>query len=218
MLQRLAILMIGAALLCGFASGSFGQGKKPYEKHDTSALYNSLRDVINTGAKLYNDSGDHAGCFRLYQGSLLSVKPFLAPDLQKKIDDTLAGCDKLNSYADRSFELRKVLDEIRAKVKPAGSEEDGQVSGTITYLGKPIGGGFSVILVSAKETRITTIVADGKFTFKEPIPVGEYRVAIVPNADAKPGAFPARYGSETTSGLTVSVQKGKTKVDLDLVK
>ena len=42
-------------------------------------------DVINNGAKIFNENGDHAGCYRLYQGSLLSVRPFLVADLQKRI-------------------------------------------------------------------------------------------------------------------------------------
>src|SRR6266850_1043543 len=41
--------------------------KPAYEKHDAAALNNSLRDVINVGVKMFNEQGDYAGCYRLYQ-------------------------------------------------------------------------------------------------------------------------------------------------------
>ena len=110
----------------GKKKGDDKDKKKPYEKHDTTALYNSLRDVINTGAKMFNDQGDHAGCYRLYQGSLLSVRPFLAPELQKRIDTGLAGAEKLPGFAERAFELRKILDDVRNQVKPAEKKDDKQ--------------------------------------------------------------------------------------------
>ena len=87
--------LASATLLFVCAGSNSGQDKKPYEKHDASALNHSLRDVINAGAKMFNEQGDHAGCYRLYQGSLISVRPFLAADLQKRIDDGLATAEKI---------------------------------------------------------------------------------------------------------------------------
>ena len=113
---RWASLMIGVLVLLQ-RCGARAQEKKAFEKHDASALNDALRVVINAGAKLYNDNGDHAGCYRMYQGSLLSVRPFVAPDLQKKIDASIASCEQLGSFADRAFELRRVLDEIRDRTK-----------------------------------------------------------------------------------------------------
>jgi len=83
------------------------------------AIYASLREVINQGADLFNINADHAGCYRVYEGALISVKPLLGhhPDLQKAIEDGLADASKLPKVADRAFALRKVLDAIRTKVK-----------------------------------------------------------------------------------------------------
>jgi len=83
------------------------------------AIYASLRDVINQGADLFNINADHAGCYRVYEGALISVKPLLGhhPDLQKAIDDGLADAGKEARVVDRAFALRKVLDAIRTKVK-----------------------------------------------------------------------------------------------------
>jgi hypothetical protein len=106
-----------SVMLFVLAGSNPAQDKKPIEKHDSAALYNSLRDVINTGAKMYNEQNDHAGCYRLFQGSLLSVRPFLAPDLQKKIDTGMASAEKLPNFAERAFELRRVIDDVRSQVK-----------------------------------------------------------------------------------------------------
>ena len=198
-------LAIGMMLSVGAA-----QEKKAPEKHDASALNNSLRDVINVGAKMFNDQGDYVGCYRLFQGSLLSVRPFLAPDLQKRVDEGIGNAEKMGSYADRAFELRRVLDEIRASTKPAGKivekkdepkekkKEDkkddlkekkkdepaaakGQIAGTTTYEGKPIAGGYFVTLIGKGDKKFSSAIQkDGAFRFATPIPDGEYRVVIEP--------------------------------------
>jgi len=107
-------------------AGSFpAQDKKPVsEKHDAKALHASLRDVINTGAELFNKQGDHGGCYRLYQGALLSVKPFLSPDLQSTIDDGIAAAERMPRMSDRAFALRKVIDDIRAQAGPPQKKGD----------------------------------------------------------------------------------------------
>ena len=157
------VLMIASAML--LADAVNGQDKKPAAKHDASALNLALRDVINAGAILYNDNGDHAGCFRMYQGSLLSVKPFVAPDLQKKIDVGIANCEKLSSYADRAHELRKVLNEIRERTKEPAEK-----------VMPPIRDEKS----ETKEKK-PEIQKGGTLHFKMPLPIGEQRVAIETN-------------------------------------
>jgi hypothetical protein len=214
---RWAGVMIG--VLYAFTGSAAAQDKKPYEKHDASALNAALKDVINAGAKLYNDNGDHAGCYRMYQGSLLSVRPFVAPDLQKKIDDNLAGCEQLGSFADRAFALRRVLDEIRDKTKAPESKEKGEVAGKLMFEGKGVAGGYFVTLIAAGGKKFSSAIQkDGSFQFKTPIPVGEYRIAIEPIPETKGPPLPARYASETSSGLVIRVQAGKQQVDLNLVK
>src|SRR5262245_42253787 len=67
---------------------------------DTHA-YTTLKDVINHGADLYN-GGDWNGCYRLYEGALLALKPFLdhRPELIKAIDEGIAKA-KANPALDR---------------------------------------------------------------------------------------------------------------------
>jgi hypothetical protein len=114
-----------SAILGTFAgTASAQEPKQLHEKHDTTALYRALGDVINLGVKLFNDQSDYAGCYRVFQGSLVSVRPFLTSELQKKIDKGLASAEKQATYADRAFELRAVLDDIRRQLKPGETKVD----------------------------------------------------------------------------------------------
>jgi hypothetical protein len=211
-----------AVLLLASASKNHAQDKKA---QDIAALNGALKDVINAGAKMFNEQGDHAGCFRLYQGSLMSVKPFLPPEMQKSIDAGFASADKLSTFAERAFELRRVLDDIRSKTKPAGAEgiemksDKGTVAGKVTYLGKPVAGGYFVTLVAADGKKFSSAIQkDGTFQFNTPIAPGDFRVAIEPiPGQAVNLQLPPRYTAEGTSGLMIRVQAGKQQVDLNLV-
>jgi outer membrane biosynthesis protein TonB len=263
------------AMLFAFAGSNSAQDKKTHEKHDGMALNQSLRDVINVGAKMFNDQGDHVGCYRLYQGSLLSVRPFLGKDFQLKIDAGMAKAEKLSSFADRAFELRRILDEVRASTKPPATKEakkidekkkedkkkedqkrddkkketkkvdekkndekkaddkkkdakkaeakseQAQVAGKISFQGKAIHGGHSVLLVGANGKKYSsTIQKDGSFQFKTPIPFGKYGVAIepIPGEANKASVLPPRYSTGKTSGLTIRVDSDTQNVELNLLK
>jgi hemoglobin len=82
-------------------------------------VYGTLREVINQGADLYNAS-DWNGCYRMYQGALISLRPFLdhRPELQKAIDDGLAKAKDNTDTSRRAFDLRTVIDRIRAETNP----------------------------------------------------------------------------------------------------
>jgi truncated hemoglobin YjbI len=86
-------------------------------------IYELLRPVINAGADLYNRDADRPGCYRLYQGSLLTLRPLLAhrPELQKTIDTGLADAERMPDAGGRAFALRFVLDNLRAKLRPASA-------------------------------------------------------------------------------------------------
>lgn len=225
--------------------------KKAYEKHDTTALYRSLGDVINLGATVYNKNSDYAGCYRIFQGSLLTVRPFLAPDLQKRIDAGLAAAEKASNYADRAWELRVTLDDLRKQLKPVDLVEaktkepeviasnksptkppstttsgpasttskggNGTVSGKLMLQGRPIMGTYVITLVGGGN-RLAANVKNGVFEFGEPMPTGEYQVAIAPLQGSTSTVVPTRYADAAASGLTITVQSGKQTVELNLVK
>src|SRR6185437_4695529 len=80
-------------------------------------IYANLRDVIDHGATLYN-TGDWNGCYRLWEGALMGVKPLLAHrgDLQKTIDSSIANAKMEPMLHRRAFVLRPTLDKIRADI------------------------------------------------------------------------------------------------------
>ena len=117
----LALLL--AATLTGLAAGQQPpdkpdkqDGEKSFEKN----LDAGLREVINLGAMIFNNQGDYAGCFRVYEGALLTTRPLLGkyPDLQKAIDQGLAEANSLPRMHDRAHALRRVIDEIRYTMSP----------------------------------------------------------------------------------------------------
>src|SRR4051794_36080533 len=79
----------------------------PERRTGDAVNFTNLRDVINRGVDLYN-AGDAAACYRLYEGSLLTVRPFLDnhPDLQKTISTQLAAAERDPLTWRRAFTLR----------------------------------------------------------------------------------------------------------------
>src|SRR5260370_1222174 len=182
-------LVAFGAMLVALEGSNSAQEKKeklPPEKHDASVLNETLRDVINAGRKMFNDENDYAGCYRLFQGSLMTVRPFLAPDLQKKIDQGMANAEKMGRFDDRAFELRRVLDEIRASTKPTSTTDEkkkdlGEVAGKLLLEGKTVAGGYFVTLVAAGGKKFSSAIQkDGSYHFTTPIPPRDYILLLPP--------------------------------------
>jgi truncated hemoglobin YjbI len=116
--------VLAACLLLGWAGRASAADEKkasgPLEtKQLDTMLYNNLKDVIDRGAALYN-SGDWSGCYRLWEGALLAVRPLLAhrAPLQQSIITHLAAAERNPYMNQRAFVLREVLDQIRTEVNP----------------------------------------------------------------------------------------------------
>jgi hypothetical protein len=86
--------------------------------------FTTLRDVINRGADLYN-SGDWAGCYRLYEGALMAIRPLLAhrATLQEDIQKGLRAAEAEPVLYNRAFVLRRVIDKIRTDINPNPKKE-----------------------------------------------------------------------------------------------
>jgi hemoglobin len=82
-------------------------------------VYTNLRDVINRGADLYN-SGDWNGCYRMYEGALMMIKPMLGhrEKLQDEIAKGIANAQQDPMLYRRAFVLRAVIDQVRNEVNP----------------------------------------------------------------------------------------------------
>jgi hemoglobin len=129
------LLRCGTALLAVcLAAGPMGFGRAQEQKTDAPAapplerkaldvaVFNTLRDVINRGADLYNaPTNDFMGCYHLYEGSLLVVRPLLdhRPALQKDIEMALIQADRTPNIPEKAYVLRRVMDKIRDEVNPS---------------------------------------------------------------------------------------------------
>jgi hypothetical protein len=114
----------------------------------------------------------------------------------------------------------------------------GQVSGTVSFRGRPLAAGTVLLLASDGRPYDGTIGPDGGFVIKD-VPTGDAQVAVtslapagaerpswagalLPAANSRVGALagtasaiPPRYGDLGQSGLTVAVGED-TRLDLDL--
>lgn len=109
---------LSALVGCLVVSGTTQAQDQPPVKME-HPLVSSLKDVITQGATLFNEKNDHAGCYRVYQGALIAVRPYLIdnPKLLAKVDQSLKSVESLPKMSDRAFALRAVLDGIRDSYK-----------------------------------------------------------------------------------------------------
>src|SRR5437763_16569909 len=111
------VAILAACALVLTAGGLPAQDNKAVDKQ----IHETLRDVINRGADIYNPpTSDWNGCYRFYEGALLATRPLLnhRPELQKAIDAGLATARANPQVQRRAFDLRAVIDKIRDDVNP----------------------------------------------------------------------------------------------------
>jgi hypothetical protein len=223
------------------ASAGAQEPKLPDVRAFDKMVSDSLRDVHDKGATIYNDANDFAGAFRLYEGALAAVRPLLAhrPAAQKLIDTGFAAADKVPemegkpNFARKAFLLHETIEAVRKELKtgfteptPPKKPEDkkppekkpeekkpaDKLSGTVTLQGKPLAEG---------EVTLVTLDAKVPRTFTAAVKDGKYTFA-----EALPvGKFvvivtgkgvPEKYTLTNTSALTFALAAGPAQFDLDL--
>jgi hypothetical protein len=137
----------------------------------------ALLEIHENGRAIYNNDGDYAGAYRMYQGGLMVARRMLAdrPDLQKLIGDGLAAADRLSTADRKAYRLHEVIEAIRIelgrgaakgaehtaipprvvdtpgkgapKPSPAVTEVKGGVVGRVMWQGQPLAG-VEVIFVT----------------------------------------------------------------------
>jgi hemoglobin len=118
---------LAALVLAGPALAQPDKGTAPLDRKSLdSIVYNNLKVVLNRGADLYN-TGDWAGCYRLYEGSLITLKPLLQhhPALQKSADEALTTAEQDPQVARRAWLLRGALEKIREETNPNPKSKTG---------------------------------------------------------------------------------------------
>lgn len=84
----------------------------------------ALLEIHENGRAIYNNDGDYAGAYRMYQGGLMVARRMLAdrPDLQKAISDGLAAADKMPTVDRRAYRLHEVIETIRIELGKSGGK------------------------------------------------------------------------------------------------
>jgi len=238
----LGVCVMSLATVAGAQPVGPGVAKAPPAPTDFDKIaVDVLKDIHNRGAELYN-KGEPLGSLRLYEGSLLTVRPFLAhrPAIQKLIDDGLNEVAKTDGIKIQAFRLHEVIEEVRGKLKeeikkgepkttdlkppkdpmtPPKVETpgDAKVTGKVTLLGKPVGGAEVVFVsLSAAEPKVyrATTGEDGTYTLTGSLAPGNYAVKVT--AGEKGPKLPEKFMEFTTSGLKLKVATGMNTLDLNL--
>ncbi len=114
-----------SALVVGFLLATGAVAQPPADPRPEVVADATLKDIHNRGAELYN-GGDPAGCYRMYEGALRAVRPFLAkhPAVQADIDRELAEVAKADGVKGQAFRLHEVIEKVRADLKAAAAKPD----------------------------------------------------------------------------------------------
>jgi hemoglobin len=199
-------------------------GSAVAEDRDSKAIdqkvYTSLRDVINRGADMYNN-GDAAGCYRLFEGALLAVRPLLdhRAELQKSIDAGLASAPGNPDMRRRAWALRRVLDDVRDQVHgkaPAAVAKGGKKE---ELIGRPekslwdrLGGEPAVSKVVDDFTEIAgpdpkvNFTRDGKYkpTDEQMVALKKSLVAFISSATGGPLKYTGKSMKEVHKGMGIT--------------
>jgi hemoglobin len=77
-------------------------------------IVQGLNAALDVGVPVFN-KGDQQGCYQIYHGALLAIKPLLAgsPDLMQGLQAHLDRAGSMGTAAQKAFELRRAIDDIR---------------------------------------------------------------------------------------------------------
>jgi len=209
--------ILATALVLGFAVAARTELPKPVAGAAMSITHTdldrmvleTLKEIHNRGAASYN-AGDHAAAFRLYEGAIITVKPFLAhrPKIQALIADGIEQVDK--SIMDpkvKAFRLHEVIEQVRTDLKAELKQELptlAAIAGKVTLGGQPLGGIALAYTASGAKSSIAsaTTAADGTFTVLAGVPAGTYTVTLLGNS------VPTKFAKIETSPIKVEFKTG----------
>ncbi len=106
----------------------------------------------------------------------------------------------------------------------------GEVSGKVTFHGKPVAEGTVSFLNTEAGTGGEGVLKDGGYTLTTPLPPGEYKVTVMPlvvrqqdggkgpdvGIDKPAPDIPGKYHTIGTTNLTATVKEGKNELNFDL--
>jgi hemoglobin len=108
-LGKLFAVMLVPVVTSSVQADDTAPGATERDKQARQAAY----DVVTLGRELFN-GGNQEGCYRLYEGALMALKPAVAhrPETARVIDDCLGKAKTLRTAQERAFALREALDAV----------------------------------------------------------------------------------------------------------
>jgi hypothetical protein len=115
-----------------------------------------------------------------------------------------------------------------------GNKNEGQVSGTVTYQGKPLPIGTISFLDSSNQALASSAINNGTYALPVKVPVGPVKAIVTTPGSSSGGRrptvvrnnkrvekitvipIPGKYGSADQSGLTYTVKRGPNEYNIDL--
>jgi hypothetical protein len=203
------------------AGGAVADDPKPVvdPKAFDKQVVDSLKEVHNRGADLYNVGKDFAGAYRMYEGGLLAVRPLLGhrPDEQKAIDEGLSAADKEPDVARKAFMLHETIEKVRTGLRapPAESKKPGESKKAAGVVPEPKKSPEAAPTPKAKDPGDTAKAKAGggpglrgRVTFQgKPLDAGE--VTFVSLDQPKPRVFTAKIQADSQYALMEVVPPGK---------
>lgn len=126
---------ITLAALALVAAGAMARSDdKPVERSELDKkIVGAVYETALLGTDIYN-KGNHEGCYRLYEGTLMTLVPMLdhRAVLQGKVKMRLERAAKMAKPGDAAFELRTALDEIQNDIAPPKDKAKGTKGGSDT--------------------------------------------------------------------------------------
>ncbi len=209
--------LLATAIVLGFAIAARTELPKPVAGATMSITHTdldrmvleTLKEIHNRGAASYN-AGDHAAAFRLYEGAIITVKPFLAhrPKIQSLIAEGIDQVDKtIMDPKVKAFRLHEVIEQVRADLKAELKQNLptlATIAGKVTLGGQPLGGVALAYTATGAKSSVAsaTTAADGTFTVLAGVPAGAYTVTLLGNS------VPVKFAKIETSPIKVEFKTG----------
>lgn len=205
-------------------------------------VVDTLRDVHNKGADLYNTKKEFDATYRLYQGALLTVRPFLAHRTasQKVIDEGLTAAEAETTMAQKAFRLHETIEAVRAQLKasavpakvgsptdvapmPKAKEKEKEkgtapavgkgVSGHVKLKGQPLTAAeITLVTLDTARPQVFTAALQKDGTYSFADPLPAGKYVVMVTAKG----VPEKYQTTLTSGLTIEVKPGGGSHDIEL--
>ncbi|MFL5339322.1 MAG: hypothetical protein ACJ8F7_04065 [Gemmataceae bacterium] len=110
--------VLGALLAVLNLAPAFAADKVPVVRTtDDRQIIDLLASIHNRGAELFN-AGDQAGCYRLFEGSLVTIQLLLPTELNSLVEQGLAEAAREPGITQRALRLHKLIEDVRVKLHP----------------------------------------------------------------------------------------------------